>query len=588
MQTLETPSSQALTDIQILDGEKLACQKNPLYLLDSAYLSIVTKKGEMVKLKVNHPQSFLLRRIKKMRAEHKPIRIWLLKARQEGFSTLVESVIYALTSQQENRKSLIMADQGDKSTNLFGMTKLYQEMLEADEAHLAPQLKKSNEKALEFEDIHSKIIIETAQNVDATRSYTYNYVHLSECAFFPDLTGVMRGLNQSVPDHWDTIIIGETTANGREQFYREWLRAIKGETDWIPVFVPWFWLDDYSKPLEDNALYPLIGVNFGADYSESDFLQEETDLRVDHDLTKEQTNWRRWAIVNKCGGDIDSFKQEYPATWHEAFAMSGACFFDRKGLEWQEKVLETPKAYGELYYVNMGWEFREVKDGRLRIYEYPTVGEQYIIVFDPSEGLVAGDEAAGVVLNKRTNQTSATLNGPYSPEDLAEIGIALGNWYNNGLATSENKGYGYMVNELMFKKYGNMYRRKKKNRNKEGVLEETDELGYNTNGVTRPQCLAALDAEVKNHSTVIKDKSLHSELLTFVQPKDKEGRPTKPEAEVGCQDGLVMARAIASKIREEFPYVKRASSGVTKALRLRRLDEIRRKNKNAGFGFGGK
>jgi hypothetical protein len=289
--------------------------------------------------------------------------------------------------------------------------------------------------------------------------------------------------------------------------------------------------------------------------------------------------------VNKCGGDVDTFRQEYPATWQEAFAMSGAMFFDRKGLEWQEGQLETPKRVGEIYRQTMAWEFRDQTDGRIRVYREPVKGDQYLVVLDASEGLTVGDEAAGIVLNKRTNTVDAALNGQYTPEELAEMGISLGNWYNEAMIAPENKGYGTSVCNLIFTRYGNIYRKKKKVRLPDGRYEDTDELGFNTNAVTRPQCLAALNEEIKNRSGLLRDKPLHAEMLTFIQPKDKDGRPMKPEAEAGSQDGLVMCRAIAAKIREEHPYIRRAASTPTDVLRRRRVDELRRTRKNAGFSF---
>ena len=41
---------------------------------------------------------------------------------------------------------------------------------------------------------------------------------------------------------------------------------------------------------------------------------EEWLLKEQHKLTWEQLNWRARTIANKCGGDIDVFKQEYPST----------------------------------------------------------------------------------------------------------------------------------------------------------------------------------------------------------------------------------------------------------------------------------
>lgn len=575
MVELETASKKGLSSKEaqeIYEREKVCIDTNPLGLLTNGLLSIKTKKGDMVRLSLNTSQRKLFNRIKLLREQKKRVRIWLLKYRQGGISTEIEGLIYALTSQQPNRNSLIMADEKDKSDNLFQMSKLFQEKLEEEEPHLATPLRKSNEKKLEFENLHSQIIIETAENSESARSFTYQYVHLSECAFFKDLKAVMDALNQSVPDHWDTMIIGETTANGMNLFYKEWLRAIKGETDWIPLFFAWFEMAEYSMPLENEQLYPINGILFDADTTERLFIEEETALKQAFRLSDEQINWRRWAIVNKCQGDILRFKTEYPSTWEEAFSLSGDMFFDRNGLNKQFE--KRPKAKGEIFYESLGYEFRDLPEGRIKIYEYPVRDEQYIVSGDASEA-VGSDEAAIVVLNKRLNTVVATVAGSdqrHAPEELAHLIVMLGNYYNKALAVCENKGYGYQVNQLVYSQYGNVYR---KIVNKDGVDTVTDELGFNTNTVTRPQILAQLNDEIKHHSTELISKELIDECKTFVIKKDKKGNVTKIEAQDGCQDGLVMARAIAGIVRQQYPYVisKNAPSVAKQAQLKRELDK---------------
>jgi hypothetical protein len=538
--------------------EKVLAQANPLHLLARDILSIKTKKGEMIRLNLNSSQRKLFSKIRQLREERKPIRIWVLKYRQGGVSTEIEAIIYALTSQQPNRNSLIMADEGDKSENLFQMSKLYQERLEAEEPHLAVPLKKSNEKKLEFAGIHSQILIETAENTEAARSYTYQYVHLSECAYFKDLKTVLDALNQSVPDHWDTMIIGETTANGMNEFYKQWKRAEEGKTDWIPLFFAWFEMEEYRLPLQNGQLYPLEGINFDADTSVMTFEIEEQELKARYNLSDEQINWRRWAIVNKCQGDITRFRTEYPSTAEEAFSLSGATFFDTKGLE--KQVTKRPIAIGEIFYENLKYQWRDLPHGRIELFERPSPMEEYIVALDASEG-IGVDEAAGVVLNKRMNSTAAVLYGQYTPEDLAAMGISIGNYFNNALVVPENKGYGYMVCQLVFQKYGNIYRRII---DKDGVQEESDELGFNTNSVTRPQALAQMNEEIKNNSTTLNSVALKSECKTFVIKKDKQGKVTRVEAVDGAQDGLVICRAIAGLVRQQRPYKIKNVAGSVK------------------------
>ncbi len=562
--------------------ERLAIQEEPLRLVDSKYLSIKTKDGRLIKLQLNSTQQKLFDKILELRRAKKPIRIWLLKYRQGGISTESEAIIYALTSQQSNRNSLIMADEEDKSGYLFQMSKLYQEELEKSDPHIPPTLKKSNAKNLEFEHLHSQILIDTAKNVDAARAFTYQYVHLSEVARFPNLRAVLDALNQSVPDHWDTIILGETTANGMEEFYQEWQRAIKGQTDWIPLFFPWFMMGEYRLPLQGGQLYSIEGIHFGADTSIVSFEKEEQELKQKFNLDDTQLNWRRWCIVNKCQGSITTFKQEYPATWEEAFITSGALYFDPEGLVKQLK--KRPIALGEIFFQNLKWEFRDLPHGRIEIFEKPQDGEQYIIIQDASEGVDA-DEAAILVLNKRMNSTAAIVAGQHTPEEIAQMGISLANFYNQGLLVPENKGYGYQVGQLDYQNYGNVYR---KMVDKDGIPTATDEIGFNTNSVTRPQMLAQLAEEIKNNATVLNSEKLINECYTFVIKRDnKDGNVVKIEAQDGVQDGkrlyqdgLVICRAIGSYVRNQFPY----KVTDTKDIHAKQRAAVEERHKKRGFG----
>jgi hypothetical protein len=552
--TLSVKKTDEQETLETFAKEQSLVQENPLRLVMGEYFSIKTKDGRLIKLKLNSTQRKLFTKIAQLRAQHKPIRAWLLKYRQGGISTEVEAIIYALTSQQPSRNSLIMADEEDKSDYLFQMSKLYQEQLDITHHHLAPALKKSNSKSLEFSQFHSQIIIETGRNIQAARAFTYQYVHLSEVAFFPDLKGVLDALNQSVPDHWDTLILGETTANGMNEFYKEWMRAIEGKTDWLPIFFPWFMMEEYRLPLQDGKLYPIDGINFAADSSALKFETEEHDLTATHELDPEQVNWRRWAIVNKCQGNILTFKQEYPSTWEEAFSTSGDMYFDLQALARQ--MPKKPISIGELFKEQLKWIWRDLPHGRIHIYEKPVPGEQYDITGDASEAL-GQDEASALVQNKRLNHTVAIVAGQYPPEELAAMLVALGNYYNMGMIAQENKGYGYQVNQLVFANYGNVYR---KIIDKNGVKVESEELGFNTNSVTRPQMLSMLAEEILHNSTTLNAKELISQCRTFVIKRDKDGKMTKIEAQTGYQDGLVICRAIASYIRSVYPYKPVATS----------------------------
>jgi hypothetical protein len=111
---------------------------------------------------------------------------------------------------------------------------------------------------------------------------------------------------QALADEDGTEAILESTANGVGNFFHlKWSDAERGIGDFIAVFVPWYWQDEYRKPAAGG---------FSLD-------QEELEYKELYRLDDEQMSWRRAKIIEL--KDPILFKQEYPATAAEAFQMSG-------------------------------------------------------------------------------------------------------------------------------------------------------------------------------------------------------------------------------------------------------------------------
>ena len=537
-----------LTDDDLLKREKALVMNDPMLLVEHGYLTIRTKGGELVKLRLNSVQRRFLKFVKGIMAERRPVRVWILKARQVGLSTVGMAIAYAYTSQREAVNSLVVADDIDGANYLFGMQKLFQETLSA---HLKPEPKHSNEKKLEFSVIHSQILIDTSDNLSSGRKYTFRVVHLSEVSRFRDLKELMLGVNQSVPNLPGTFIIAETTANGMNQFYDEWVACENAQADgltaWRTFFVPWFEVEEYTMPLEftNGRLYPVEGIEFKTLVDRENFLIDEKMLTEKYNLTDEQVNWRRWCIVNNCNRNVQQFTQEYPSSWQEAFISTGDLFFDKNTLSRQD--ISKPIVVGNIVKEGIKYVFREDKVGLFKIYEWPQRGGQYIVAGDPAEGLEHGDKCAGIVLNKKTNRTACVYNHNTPPDRFEEDLIKMGHFYNESVVACENKGYGYAINQGLYRTYGKVYRKVK---TKKGFSEHTLELGWNTNRLTRPQMLAQFQDEIANESTELVDKELIQQCWTFVN-NVKRG---EPEAEKGKADDLVIARAIAGQVRMEQPY----------------------------------
>lgn len=135
--------------------------------------------------------------------------------------------------------------------------------------------------------------------------------HNSEVAFWPNASEHAKGILQAVPDEAGTEVILESTANGiGNYFHQQWQKAEAGESEYQAIFVPWFWQDEYRKPVKD-------------DITLSD---EEESLKQLYHLDNEQLQFRRSKIAELSADGIDgesAFKQEYPMNANEAFQVSG-------------------------------------------------------------------------------------------------------------------------------------------------------------------------------------------------------------------------------------------------------------------------
>lgn len=500
------------------------------------FLKIKTKNNEIVPFRLNEPQMRLYEVIREQAQQKKPIRIIILKARQMGFSTLTEALIFHRTATKANVNSLIIAHKDDATTNLFNMSKLFYSELPP---MMKPQRRASNAKEIIFDapakredlkGLNSKIKCATAGGDGVGRSDTFSNVHISEFAFWTgDKMETLNGLLQSVPSTAGTMVIVESTANGFDEFKRLWDAAVNKENDFIPVFFPWFELAEYSKPYDSFQL-----------------TEEEKELRQRYNLTLNQLTWRRWCIKNNCGGDINLFKQEYPASPEEAFIATGACVFDTETIIKRiEELNKNPECYpGEFEYQYDGntvtcahWVDKD--KGCIRIFKQPEPKKPYVIGGDTAgEG---SDFFTAHVIDNTTGEEVAVLRSDAMDEDEYTRQIyCLGMYYNNALVGVEANFSTFPIRELSRIGYHKQYVRETPD-TFTGAIKKS--FGFKTTTATRPVIIANLVQIVRDEVYLINDIQTLREMLSFVKIKGK------PQAEEGEHDDLVMGLAIAYGIR---------------------------------------
>lgn len=510
-------------------------------------LRIRTKEQKLSPLVFNEAQQHLYGVIRQQAAAGKPIRIIVLKGRQEGISTVTEGLMFQDTVTRPNVKTLIVAHDTTATGNLFKMNKLFYDCLPP---WARPLRKNSNAKELVFENptrdddkkrrrpgLRSSIRCQTAGKGGVGRSDTLTNVHISEYAFWPNnKEDLLLGVMQTVPNDPATMVVIESTANGVEHFKALWDGAVAGDNEWVPVFLPWYMEKGYRMTCTGSEAWT----------------QEEQQLQKDFGLDAEQLMWRRWCIKANCGGSEDKFRQEYPNTPEEAFLLSGRPFFDNRALAVRRMHAPRPLRVGWFTYGTPAetgakpesWSFTETEKGGARIWQEPEEGVPYVLGGDTAgEG---SDCFTAFVIDNRTGRQVAELQQRQSEILYARQIYCLGRYYNDALAAVEVNFSTYPERKLEEWEYPSLYQRERFDTYANTMVKA---YGWETSGKTRPQALAQLHTVMEESPELVVSQWTLGEMVVFVY--DAHG---KPQAAVGEHDDLVMAAAITHTARTQQRY----------------------------------
>lgn len=485
---------------------------------------IRTKAGDLAPLVPNQAQMVVLRVIALLQAQKKPVRLIILKARQEGITTLGTALQFCWCNLSGNRNALISAHDDESSTEIFRKFQMYQE-----HCPVPLPVRYSSRKEIVYRQPHySQMRVHTAGNENLGRGTTLNYLHASELAFWDNASATLTSVLQTVPqDNPDTCVILESTANGMGgEFYERWQRAIpyqdlpyitmcRAQSNYLGIFLPWHTFPDYRAKVMPGFVRT----------------EEEEELARMYGLDDGQLTWRRNKIADECGGDLDLFHQEYPSSDQESFLVSGRPFFAAGRLHEMEKKCREP----------------ERRDRGLEIWETPVAGRLYAIGADVAEGKQPDaardpDASSAHVIDVAARRIVAKLKGQFDPDIFAERLYQLGKDYNGALLGPEVNGtMGGAVREVLkLRGYWNLYHPQRKGSWQES---ESPQLGWKTDRVSRGIMLGDLQKAVREGWLEVPSRDTIHELRMFVW--DSKG---KPQAQPGEHDDDVISLAITLQL----------------------------------------
>lgn len=499
-----------------------------------AHLRIANKEGITIPYKASPGGLKLSKAIRAQETAGKPVRIVCLKASQVWMSSSTATEVFHRVPFFSGRRAIVLADSDMHTKLVYGYydqyVKSYSENPYGSEYHAAvelPPLVSATEDTFEWAN-GSVIACHTAYNPDVCRSRPYNWAHLSEAAFYRSLGGVMLALMQRVPLSRDSGVIVESTANGMGgDFYDLCQQAKGGRSGWGFVFFAW-----WEHP--ENVCSPdLLGYSDNFQFQKS-LTRDELIERQKYNLTLNQLAWRRYKIETDCGGRIERFRQEQPGNSEEAFQASGRTIFDMAALSRMPLVEQPTRGRLELFDVGIEKRIQFIfqDGGELSVYRNPQPGGEYCIGVDHAEGIDPGakqgksdpDWCSASVIDCKTGEQVAKLRERYEPGPWAERIYLLGKWYNWAFLAPERKAVGKaVIGKLLEMQYPVelIYAAERDPSDRRPALLQ--ELGYETNTVSRPYLVSTLENAIRDMAIQLHDAQSIAECRGFVRkPSGRE------------------------------------------------------------------
>jgi hypothetical protein len=491
-------------------------------------VKIRTKDGEIKSLVLNRVQQRFLKVILRQLSTTGRVRIVVLKARQQGLSTVISAFQLWWLIFHTAQKGIVIAHESDSTTALFDMyRRAYDNLPEI----IRPHTRYSSRTELVFDQLDCAVRVATAGGRGIARGETITVAHLSEVGFWP-LTFANQnfgGMIKAIPNAPGTIVFVESTANGMTGKFRElWVGAVKGKNEFEAFFSAWYESDEYRRPAP-------------ADFQRT---PEEDEIAVQalRDfgivLDNDQLQWRRIEI-GRDGADM--FAQECPAYPEQAFLNTGAPVFDPKLVQPLLDENKDKSPHGR-FLVTHG-SVTPNSAGPLKTFFERSDREQYTIGADVGMGIRGKDYSVAQVLDSKMRQV-AVWRGYCHPDVFADILVTIGYFYNTALIACERNNHGLLTCvKLRDSLYPNLYIEQV-----EGQVEidkETLNYGIYTTEKNKPLMVDKLRASLRDKEIKLKDPDTLEEMLTFVV--NESGRM---EAEPGTHDDCVMSLAIATHVHE--------------------------------------
>ena len=492
------------------------------------------KTYRIIPFKLRRAQRKLLMSFEKQRLANIPIRTIVAKARQWGGSTLTE--IYMMWIQQRHKTNwhlAVIAHLDDAAKHIRGMysraAKYYPSKLGS--ITLSPYERSA--KNMICKERGCIMGVGSVENPDQFHSYSYAMCHLSEVGRWSETTKksaqeLMQAIRPTVPDVPYSMIVLESTANGRGNlFHNEWQAAVKGTSRYDPVFVAWWEIEIYQRPISDHQKF----IDLIKNHPNHEYLMS----LWERGATLEGINWYLFTKSAENLSDLQMWRQ-FPSDAEESFSSTGRRVFSPLYITKASRNCSPPLFRGQLFAQGQKFkeafeqlDFNETPNGDLWIWAPPDKSEpvknRYVVILDIGGKSDTADYSTAIVLDRYWLMdggcpvTVAVLKCHMDQDLFAWAGAQLAYWYNKALLvvesnslrkeqlSSEGDHFLTVLDEIV-DYYPNIYARTDPAKIRQGAPIM---YGFHTNSATKPMVINALNAAMRDDQIIITDKRIVDE-----------------------------------------------------------------------------
>lgn len=520
------------------------------------YGSIKNKEGKIIRApKPNIVQRRACQAYRECRAAGRVCKMLGLKPRQTGLSTIAQGIAYHHFRTFDNLNGTLIADKTGTSDKVFDIfaTFALRDRYPWPGGNVDPKLVMTDDVTLPNGSHYGK---ETAGSARGGAGGTIQVANMTEVAHYPRERGkdaVLGYLNSWYDGGEMSLAIGDSTPNGPQGwFYKMWTDKTNG---WAKIFAAWFEFPEHSLAFDS----PEERARFGEEMDD-----EEKEEMIRYGLKLEQMKWRAGTIADKCGGDPEKFKQEYPSNDVECFLKSMRPRFKLVKVEkMAELAAQVVAVRGEVTMQegNQTAVFRPDDAGLVEVFESPVIGYKYVISMDVCTGedqqevsetadpdyhdigvwRTAVHETGGGIL--RPPKLAAHHWSRLDIDLAAYIAAALSLLYGGAMIIPEVNGVGLAGVKKLRELGANVYLRTQMSGREQGATPDR-KYGWRTDQITRKtiiDMLAQVIRDWKPEAPTIEIGSVRilGQMKTFVI-----NEAGKPEAMPGMHDDGVLQTAI--------------------------------------------